>query len=85
MFGIGKGCFRLGFEVVCDLTFQPPRLFFAEGSPGHYGPTQETHERHDDLAAGGGQDTSTSSSTLEIFGISLSQGFVRCERMASSA
>ncbi|XP_015691428.1 wall-associated receptor kinase 2-like [Oryza brachyantha] len=76
-FGMNRGCFRLGFEVECNHTFQPPRLFFAKGpwSPGNYGPTQETRDWY--TLAGQEIQEIEQFLPLEILGISLSEGLVR--------
>jgi hypothetical protein len=31
-FGVGPGCFRQGFELNCDQTAHPPKLFFRNSS-----------------------------------------------------
>ncbi|CAL4924299.1 unnamed protein product [Urochloa decumbens] len=84
-FGINAGCFLQGFEVVCNGTFEPPRLFLAADNPISLGPAatrpymvaSNYYYTRTDKQLNEPNMTKQSRSPVEVMDISVSQGHMR--------
>ncbi|CAM0151095.1 unnamed protein product [Urochloa decumbens] len=72
-FGMKPGCFREGFEVTCDHSFQPPRAFLGKGDQGSpKGPFLVSLARN--VFIGIGQETHSTVSRFDAANISIGAG-----------